>query len=578
MKTSLTRAAALSCALYAGTGLSSPALAQTKEIAPPVAYSLSPTGVNLQDGRFTYFNNDLSIGTGPLAMTLSRSFLGLGTSRSNYFGANWSHSFDMHIYETVAEETGTYPDTWIYDVHVVLGARTVNFQRYGSNKAGTYEDADESPIGYTLSYSSATNRFTLTDPEGSIYTFAGLPDQPRSFVAESIVQANGLRLDFTYVGNQLESVISNSGYGFAFDYEAGSRRVVKACGINLSHLYTTATSDCPAAAPAVTYQYGSWLSGFTDASGNTQAYEYGGHQNFLTCIRRPATGPCEISNVYQGVGTTDQRDDRVASQTTATGESYSYSYNRPNPTPLDPPGTLPNDKTTVTGPAGSTVTTFVAYKPTSHSDELGRRTDYAFTGTFLTSVTYPEGNIGQFPVDARGNHIEARQKAKPGTGLADLVRTASYPSTCANPKTCNSPDYVIDAKGNRTDFTYDPNHGGVLTETGPAVNGVRPQKRFTYQQRYAWVKNSSGAMVQATSPIWVLTQTAQCQTQASCAGGADEVRTVFEYGAAGTADSLLVKGTVADAGRINARTCSAYDANGNKISETSPLAGLSSCP
>jgi len=68
----------------------------------------------------------------------------------------------------------------------------------------------------------------------------------------------------------------------------------------------------------------------------------------------------------------------------------------------------------------------------------------------------------------------------------------------------------------QTDFTYDPAHGGVLTETGPAVNGIRPQTRHEYAQRSAWISNGSG-YVQAVPPIWVQTAISSCRTSASLA-------------------------------------------------------------
>jgi hypothetical protein len=85
-------------------------------------------------------------------------------------------------------------------------------------------------------------------------------------------------------------------------------------------------------------------------------------------------------------------------------------------------------------------------------------------------------------------------------------------------------------------------------------------------------------MVQAGSPVWVPTETAECRSQASCTGGADELRTLLEYGAAGSADSLLPKGVVIDPGGLNLRRCLRFDAQGNKISETQAKAGLASCP
>jgi len=56
--------------------------------------------------------------------------------------------------------------------------------------------------------------------------------------------------------------------------------------------------------------------------------------------------------------------------------------------------------------------------------------------------------------------------------------------------------------------------------------------------------------------------------------------TTYQYGGTGTVNTLLLRGTVVDSGTggLNLRTCYAYDNQGNKISETSPRAGLATCP
>jgi len=154
-------------------------------------------------------------------------------------------------------------------------------------------------------------------------------------------------------------------------------------------------------------------------------------------------------------------------------------------------------------------------------------------------------------------------------------------------KVCNQPTATIDGNGNETDYSYDPVHGGLITLTQPAVNvkngsgaivSVRPQKRYSYAQFYAYIKNPAGALVQAASAIWMPTQVAECRTSAGCAGGADETVTSYEYGATGTANRLLVRGQVVRSGSSSLRTCYAYDALGNRTSVTTPRAGLSSCP
>ncbi|HEY0598183.1 MAG TPA: hypothetical protein VGD20_20395, partial [Sphingopyxis sp.] len=168
-----------------------------------------------------------------------------------------------------------------------------------------------------------------------------------------------------------------------------------------------------------------------------------------------------------------------------------------------------------------------------------------------------------------------------------------YPNGCGagaiDAKLCDKPIMKIDAKGNQTDFTYERAHGGVLTETGPAVGGVRPQTRYSYVQRNAWVKNSGGAYVSTGQPIWLLASKSLCKTSAATgnpaspctAGAADEVRTLYEYGPDSGPNNLQLRGTVEDAtGAAPARTCYSYDWQGNKISETKPkgTTGLGACP
>lgn len=142
--------------------------------------------------------------------------------------------------------------------------------------------------------------------------------------------------------------------------------------------------------------------------------------------------------------------------------------------------------------------------------------------------------------------------------------------------------------GRQTDYTYDSVHGGVLTKTSPPdANGIRAQVRFEYTQRYAWVKTAGGGYTTAGDPIWVKTRERTCKTSAtittngvaSCQGGAsDEVVTDYEYGPNSGPNNLLLRGVAVTADGQTLRTCYGYDANGRKVSETKPAAGLGVCP
>lgn len=142
----------------------------------------------------------------------------------------------------------------------------------------------------------------------------------------------------------------------------------------------------------------------------------------------------------------------------------------------------------------------------------------------------------------------------------------------------------MDANGNQTDYTY-ATWGGMLSEMGapPSAGAARPLKLFTYVQKYAYIKNAGGGLTPAATPIWLPSTETECQTVAGsntsvCDAGAPQKVTTFVYGADGTADNLLLRGVVISADGQTRLTCYGYDQYSNRISETRPRAGLTSCP
>lgn len=208
----------------------------------------------------------------------------------------------------------------------------------------------------------------------------------------------------------------------------------------------------------------------------------------------------------------------------------------------------------------------------------------------IQSATMPEGNQVLYFYDNRGNITQETQVPKSGSSLPRINTYANYDtsasnSPCAIPVKCNKPNWIKDALGNETDYTYDPTHGGVLTVTRPAdSNGIRPQTRYTYAQRYAWVLNSSGAYVQSARPIWVVATESFCRKTAAspsgtgCTGANDEVVKTYEYGPDSGPNNLFVKGSAVTADGVTQRTCYSYDMRGNVTGNTLPAAGLTSCP
>ena len=395
---------------------------------------------------------------------------------------------------------------------------------------------------------------------------------------------------------RLRFIVSSRGYGIQFLYTSdatptsdttagswyGPRRVT---GYNKAAVFCdeSALTECPAvsALPSATMTYNSGAGTVTVVPPSGKGTVELTLNGTVTSFRRPDV-PNSIVSFIVGVDQTDSP--YIQRVTDANGQS---NYSRI--VYVDDSGHIPLMNETSTNPAGGQVM-IQGYAPYGEvqmfGDELNRYYNYGTGYPYrFWDVSGPEGNDDWVSRDRRNNVLAYMRGAKPNSQLPDqAILTASYPVDCINPKTCNHPTWVRDGNGNQTDFTYAPEHGGVLTETAPAVNGVRAQKRYTYQQRYAWISNGSGGYVHATAPVWLLTQTSFCKagnpasSDTGCANGSsDEVVTTYDYGPDVGPNTLLLRGTVVDAGGLSLRTCYGYDAQGNKISETKPRAGLAGC-
>jgi YD repeat-containing protein len=194
-------------------------------------------------------------------------------------------------------------------------------------------------------------------------------------------------------------------------------------------------------------------------------------------------------------------------------------------------------------------------RPTSVTDPLNHVTSFTYDGSDrLKRVTAPEGNYVEHSYDARGNVTQTVAVPKGGTG-AVIVTSAVYDATCTDPVTCNQPGSTTDARGNVTDYTYDPTHGGVLTVTAPAVGGVRPQTRYTY------------ALI---NDEYRVTEVSQCRTTNACAGTADEVKTAFAYDPNG---NVYWTATGNGTGTLVASSTMGFDTIGNLVTVDGPLPG-----
>jgi len=566
---------ALTCTLLCSTVLFTPAHAALQP--PPIHPNIDENGVDLTDGTFGFSLSEASIGLGEGELALVRSW-----SRGG-----WREAWSGNLYQRL-EGADTVQ-------HIVFGDRSVKFRKSGAAYLPVSAD------GSTLTL--AANVFTYRASDGTTYEFRdpapgmgiGYPctdyDADRCFLLSKIRQSDGRTLTLSWhtvlrcvditcgssrVSARLTSVDSSDGYRIAFTYALNSfsgtappPAWAQRTSATLSNKASCSPGSAGCAAspwPVVTYSGTTGptnVAEITKPNGEKWAFSYAAAG--LTGIRRPGSSTDNVSVTYATGGS--------VSTVTRDGVTTNYAYTVSG-----------NSATMVVTDAMSKQRVIVSDRtigrPLSFTDELGRITAYQYDPNGrLTRVTAPEGNYSQVTYDSRGNVTSVVKVPKAGSGASNIATSAMFDPACANPLTCNQPNSTTDERGNVTDYSYDPNHGGLLSVTAPAPTpgAVRPQTRFTYTAREAVFLNSSGAAVASGAPTYLLSTVSECQTSASCAGGADEVRTIVDYGPATSPNNLLPQSvsTGSGDGSLTATRALAYDTIGNVVTVDGPLPGAS---
>jgi hypothetical protein len=541
-------------------------------------------------------------------------------------------------------QNGTGQD---FQIGVRFGGRSQVFNsRFTNTGFDQASQGPAAHLDYSGDRASAGVVYTYTAADGTVAIFRELGKLDcvsvgRCVYVSQIVEADGttFTLDYDYDPNapalvdraRLRSVVSSRGYALLL--EGSGNLTTKACVLNLTLTVMPANHLCPAnAAATVSYTStsftGSRLASVTDPSGAVSSFTYvGGTSSYTMGFIKPGQSAPWLTNSLGPAADDDGSYEAVDSQSFADGQSYIYHFDR-TPFVDQPPSNMIaggsytdalNHTTQVRYdfPARPRSWACVGFScppknpgdavyqltsgPVSITDPLNRTStsDYcdpnAMAGlpanehnrclvTLVQSFTDPEGVKTDLLYDGNRNVIRVTRHAKPGTGLPDIVTSAVYDIN--HPKSSNKPVVSIDANGNETDFLYEPAHGGVRWEKDPppTPGGIRPEKRYSYTARNAWISNGAGGWVEVSTPIYLLTQMSFCKsgpansTDSGCVNAGDEVITTYDYGPDGGPNNLILRGTVVDAGGLNLPTCYSYDALGNKISETRPRAGLTSCP
>ncbi len=590
------RAVAAICLSLALFGLIGSASAQDVK-PPPIASPVDQNGVNLITAEATFPEPSVGIGArgqGGLYFQRGRRSKALaiiaGSPPNPYPHASWVGS---NFYGYASGPIGAGPKLAVFGgTSHLAGIDGSHFDTVSGKYVFTTADGTRATFDPNL-----TNVFPMLGQDGfqvnldELQTIWGWITQLEKPDGEIItwhyVQLGGVGwpADSAF---RLQSVTNNLGYQIHFKYKRDDApdqtyvhdwmEVEKVTAIdnavyNCAPTATSCSDSTGADWPYLIYGGESTtVRTVTDRLGNTTRYYYsaiGGPGFLLNSIRSPAS-PSTDDVVLGSSGSTitvtingavwsytpavlaGAFGSGTRGQMTVSGPNgYTRVVQRENPDVLaEPPQEITSD--TMNG-----VTTTYRYSSyTTKTNEAPGK---------LTKVTNWDGGFSEFFYDSRRNVTQRRDVAKPGSGLADINTYAAYPETgvtvCSNPKTCNKPTSVTDARGSISTFAYDASHGGLLTATKAAPGsgpyaGIQPQVRNTYSD------NGTG--------IVRLASTSTCATTGSCAGAADETIVETTYNAKRMPATVTTR---AGNSSISSTVAMTYTPQGDAASVDGPLPG-----
>ena len=575
--------------------------------ATPSGWSAStPPDVTTLDS----FNVDLISGQ----VQLAEPQLSIGAK-----GSELTHSY--LVYTMLDENAGSIvPQASILDstprVSVSLGTSSETFVVSGS----TYVNAQGTTS--TLVSNTAAGTLTYTKGDGTVAVFntawAKGPILAATAVLQALTLPSGEQLTYYYenVGNAsvgadwwLQTVVSNRSLMLKYEYGSFGTKVT-AINTAIDYCDPSATSCTSLTQAWPTAYLSNAATTFTSSGANSQSTSVYNETNVLGRIRTrtyftttQCTGGGTVSDgSAYATGACDSKNSLTLTDEVGHSEAFQYSdiWTGPGAGSTYPSGMVSgvtkgnlvraynytgccgtqnnwtNSAMVASGGAnGSTYnftfnhlnTNYFSVQPVQKT-VLGNNTTYARDGYGrITQVTNPEGDYIQYSYDSRGNFDQATHVSKNGT--QSITWRATFPTNCSNIKTCNEPTATFDPNNNETDYTYDPNSGGVATITKPAdSNGIRPQTRYTYTPIYAQVMSSAGTLVSQSTPIYLLTNVSTCQSAtsanpASCVGTAAETVTTYAY----NSSNLFLTAVTEAAGdnSLTATTTTTYDMIGNPV-------------
>ena len=552
-----------------------PAHAQSALDDPGIRSPVDEHGVDMSTGNVVIPASSVSIG-GANGLAHVRTRVGNG----------WRHNYLIAAEITSGASTAA----------VNMGGSRMTFNLVG----GVYQSAQGTGETITTNFSTGTHTLTLRDGTEVVFKESYVSNGEDYYgavdaVAETITRPDGHKTTLHYINEsyslsgstiyvlRLQSVTNSLGYQLRYRYaQAGSPtsstinnwyRVTKVTAINnaVDDCNPVQISDCsfsenwPSLGFAQSTDNGSDVEIVTDVLNRQTVFRFDSSDR-LTGVKTPedTAASAGFSVVYNYGG-----DNRVSSVVYEGDYTRTYIWSLLG-------SSLTSNSNDSLGRFRATATDTNQQNVTYINDASNNVTTMQYDSNGrLTQVQAPEGNKVQYTYDARGNLTQTKRIDKAGNSANDIVTTASYPSSCTNPVTCNLPTSTTDALGNVTNYTWDSTYGVLTRVQAPAPNSgdPRPRTDITYDNYRARFYNASGTLVDGDL-IRLPKATTSCRTANVCTNSVNEFETLTYYPSSG-AHNLTTRETRVRAGNGSNTQVTKYTYNALSLLETvdGPLSG-----
>ncbi len=468
------------------------AVVGTKDIEKEVTVGhFGSTSVDLASGQYTGGSTDLTLGSAayPYGLSFGRSYKSNQRLDNAGLGLGWSHNHQMSISKysngllTLADQTPIQGAAGIVEIYVSVQLQTdltkpmdkwivsaianqwlidnVTDNVMAVNIAGEKSEHVKLPDGSFARPKGTASKltdnldgtFTLKTPQQVAYNFN------TSGNIATIVYPEGVTITYTYSSGLLSTVSNGLGRTLTFNWTSGK---------------LSSVSDGTGRSVSLTIDGTNNLTGVTDPNSKTTTYSYVS-AGLLQSIFRPANpASAVITNTYDALN-------RIKTQTDAYSNVWTYYLAGSRSEEKDPAN---NSSVTYLNRSGLPVKTInqVGKVSTNIWDGLDR----------LKQATMPEGNSTVYTYDDNNNVLTVTAKAKPGSGLSDIVNTFTYHSTWNKVATAQ------DGRGNTTTYTWNATTGTLTKVERPVIVGLTPTTSFSY--------NARGQVITTTDPTGIVSQ------------------------------------------------------------------------